>query len=243
VQRDALVVVRGHGERTLMDESPVNAVHVLIHAIVVAMSAYIAGGVVVAHWWGGTFDDWAIVIAWGANAIAGIVLASPFLTPPPRDARAAVWVAVLPPLGALIAAGAFAMLASMQRSLGLFALLDVLAIIGVVTFLIGASLRLSNAAGWCGHEPSEAGLITHAGPTLLGVFITSAAYMLTLFFLRTVDFADACAAGIAGWLAWRSLDLAWHAAEVGASRISTDARAHRAQQRFDNVRAKSRSSR
>ncbi len=222
---------------TLMAAGAGRAHLVALHALIMLGLAIVAGAAVTNHWWQAIDDPLtlfetlvargSIVVAWGSFAAAAFVAGSPLLDPPTITAgdRKAKRIAMLAGLIVVASLAVYALLGKVSIIAG--AGLDLVALVAGIAFLVALGLRLSAVAAWTGNDPSDGGLITQLGPPLLGIFVVSMCYLLTWFFRRGVDAADAFALAIAFWLVWRSTTLAWHAWESASSRRVRDQRRER----------------
>jgi rubrerythrin len=183
------------------------------------------------HWWiPSLLGDWSIVIVWALFAVIAAVLHAPGTLPPGRLPR---WWGRMAIGGAVVAAAALVAYA-LTRGIGgvpLQALWDILVVCGAIAYLIALSVRVNAMTEYAGQDPSERGFLSSSAPFLGAVFIVACGFLLTAFFRRSLDFADAFALAVAFWMGWRLTALLWHTKNaVRAGREATE-RAERRQLR------------
>lgn len=183
------------------------------------------------HWWApGLLKDWSIVLGWGLFTLAAIFLCAPGST---QRKGPSGWFSVLAIGGGALAVLSFVLhiVAAGIGGVALQAGLDALSIVGAVAFCIGLVARLNAITEYTGQDPSDRGFLSSAGPFLLGVFIVANGFLLTWFFRRKLDFADAFAFATSAWLLWRLGAILWHTKDAAATRAQQAAREARRRER------------
>jgi hypothetical protein len=212
----------------LAHESSAPTVVLCASCAAATLLALLAIAAVAAHWWSLVGDAWTIAVAWGLFAGAAGLL----LVPDVQSERCDAWersAGVVGLLGAIVATLAFLVYPIIGLRFGIapVALVDAVAIAGALAFIVGSGRRLATLSEWTGFDRSDAPFMVQNGPLFLGIFLVGIAYLLTHFFRRGLDAADAFAVAIGAWIVWRSSAVAWHAAEALSSRSVLAARAER----------------
>lgn len=200
----------------------------LLCCVAATLLALLALAAVAAHWWSLVGGAWTIAVAWILFSGAAGVLLIPDALPERRDAweRSAGLVGLG---GAIVATLAFVVypIIGLRFGFAVVALVDAVAIAAALTFIVGTGRRLATLSEWTGFDRSDAPFLVQSGPLLLGIFLVASAYLMTHFFRRGLDAADAFALAIGAWLLWRSVAVAWHASEALSSRAALADRAER----------------
>lgn len=172
-------------------------------------SAVIAGLVAISHWWTpAAIGDRAPAIGWALFTLAGILLSLPGSLPARRVPR---WITSISLAGGVMAAFSLGVPSAIAGVAGIAsrAGFDMLTVVGALAFMIGQVARLNAIVEYTGQDPADRGFLSSSGPFLTGVFIIGSGFLLTWFFRRKLDFADAFALAVTVWLAWRLGEILW----------------------------------
>lgn len=183
------------------------------------------------HWWAPwILGDWSIVIGWGLLTLAAVLLSMPGCVPAGRVSRWFTAVAIV--AGTLTTACMAAYpLSGGVGGIALQSLWDLIAIVTALAYIIALIPRLNAIVEFAGQDPEERGFLASSGPFLLGVFIIATGFLMTWFFRRKLDFADAFAIATSTWLTWRTTAILWHVKSAVQTRVNRDARARRRAER------------
>ncbi len=204
-------------------------------AVTVALACAGAAAIVTAaHWWRPSvgLGDWSIVLVWGLFAVAAAALHAPGTLPAGRLPR---WWNAIAIGSALLAIAAFAAY-PLTRGIGgvaLQALWDLVVVVAAIAYLVALSVRVNAMTEYAGQDPSERSFLSASGPFLGATFIIAAGFLLTWFFLRALDFADAFAIAVCFWMGWRLIALLWHTKNAAVARAEALDRAERRRTRSD----------
>lgn len=220
--------VRGTLVPALIDRSRLRVGEVFTVSLVVVACAVAAFVAAFAHWLTLVGGDWMIAVAWAFFALAALVTFLCTAAPPDLTTweRRCGLVGLVAAIATMLLLAAYPLRAKFG-GIPLAALHDFLTVVAGVLFIVGTGRRLRLVAAWTGFDPHEEGFLVQSGPMLLSIFIVSSAYLLTHFFRRGLDAADAYALAIATWLVWRAGAIAWHTLEVVSSRAATESRSRR----------------
>lgn len=178
------------------------------------------------HWWSSFLGSWSVVSGWGLMTVAAVLLSLPGSLPARRISR---WWSAVAIFGGALAAAALAAypLTAGVGGIALQALWDFLTILGSLAFIIALVGRLNAIVEFTGQDPSDRGFLSSSGPVLAGIFIVAMGFLLTWFFRRKLDFADAFSLAVAVWLVWRLTAILWHAKNAVRTRSDRAARERR----------------
>ena len=195
------------------------------------LSGLAAGVLGFQHWWAPwILDDWSIVLGWGLFTLAAVLLSLPGSLPAGRVSRWFTTVAIV--AGTLTTASMAAYpLTKGVGGIALQGLWDLIAIVTALSYIIALIPRLNAIVEYAGQDPSERGFISSSGPFILGVFTIATGVLLTWFFRRKLDFADAFSIATATWLVWRTTAILWHVKSAARTRSDRDARERRRAER------------
>ncbi len=214
------------------------ATSVLVSLVLGALaSAILAGLVAISHWWTpAAIGDRAPAFGWGLFTLAGILLALPGSVPPRRVPR---WITATSLAGGVIATFSLGVPSAIAGVAGIAsrAGFDMLTIVGALAFMIGQVARLNAIVEYTGQDPADRGFLSSSGPFLTGVFIISSGFLLTWFFRRKLDFADAFALAVTVWLTWRLLEILWFTKEAAVTRRDRLSRGERQREEIADARA------
>ncbi|MBL9121974.1 MAG: hypothetical protein JNL80_18855 [Phycisphaerae bacterium] len=206
------------------------SIAVLTLLVAALLFAIVGGLLAITHWWTPSLlDHWSIILGWGAYSLTAISLCMPGSLPARRCPR---WLTTMAVAGGCFATGIFALypLTSGVGGIALRSLWDLLAIVATLSFVIGLVGRMNAITEFAGQDPDERGFLSSAGPTLLGIFIISSGFLMTWFFRRKLDFADAFAIAVFAWLVWRLVALLGHVNAAMVARVENRSRELRARQ-------------
>jgi rubrerythrin len=190
-----------------------------------------AAALALSHWWRPSIlEDWSIVLVWVLFTLAAGVLHLPGTLPAGRLPR---WWGAIALGGAMLATAALVAYPLTQGigGVALQALWDLLVIGGAIAYLIGLSVRVNAITEYAGQDPSERGFVSANAPFLGAIFIVANGFLLTWFFRRKLDFADAFALAVCFWMGWRLIALLWHTKNAADARAEATNRAERRQMR------------
>lgn len=214
-------------EDDLVSRAPGFAVATMSLTLGALACAALAGCNGLSHWWGpNPAGPFAAAGSWTLFLGAAVCVTAPGSMPKGRTPRL---FSVLAVAGAALvaAAEAAAVATSGIGGVPLGALWEAIALLGGAAFLVGMAVRLGALTEWAGQDPGERGFLAASGPTLLGIFIIANGYLLTGFFRRPLEFADAFAVACSTWLVWRLVAVAWHVRSAAATRSAVKARGER----------------
>jgi hypothetical protein len=199
--------------------------------------AIVAGLLAIGHWWApGAFGDRATAYAWGLFTLAGVVLTLPGSVPAGRVPR---WLTVMSIAGGILATASLGTPSAVTGVAGVAsrAAFDLVTIIGALAFMIGLIGRLNAIVEFTGQDPADRGFLSSSGPFLTGVFIVASGFLLTWFYRRKLDFADAFALAVTVWLVWRLAEILWFAKDAVRTRRDLAARHERQRDDVASARA------